>query len=88
MLDEKNNIEINIDDLSHKIKNNGLAPIAEFLIESHLPAFNIIHSIFLCARPFIAPFVSPTSLFTWEQVLEDSDVREGLLLRLNSETRV
>lgn len=88
MSEEKSNSEIDIAALSRKIKNKGLAPIAEFLIESHLPAFNILHSIFICAKPFISPFVSTSNLSTWELVLEDSDVRENLLMRLNTEAEV
>lgn len=76
---------IDIDDLSKKIKDNGYTPLCEFLIESHIPAFTVLHSIFLCSKPFMVPFVSSSSLQLINNLLQDSELRDKLLEKLDQD---
>lgn len=82
---EKANSCDGLEGLSSNIKSLGLVPIVEFLIESHVPAFNILHSIFLCSKPFLIPFVSSSSLSLVDKILEDPQTREQFLNLLNTE---
>ena len=71
-----------IEKLATKIKDAGLSHVMEFLVESHLPAFNVLHSIFLCSKPFMVPFVSSNTLNVIDNVLTESKYRDHLLQAL------
>lgn len=76
---------MDIEHLSGKIKEHGYAPLVTFLIESHVPAFTVLHSIFLCSKPFMVPFVSSSALQAMNEFFSDESVRDQLLLYLQEE---
>ena len=67
------------------LQASGYAPMAEFLLESHLPAMGVVHAALLCSQPFIAPFVGSDRFDFVKQLLEDSVLRDQFLNLLSAD---
>jgi hypothetical protein len=69
-----------------KIRESGLKEPASLLFESHLPAFTVIYSIFLCTEPFILPFISSTFPQVLHSLYQNPEMREAFISELRGET--
>lgn len=78
----KAELNINIPKIAEKIRSQGLKDPACFLFESHLPAFNILYSIFLCTEPFVLPFISTNFRSTLHALYQNPELKELLIEEL------
>jgi len=71
--------------VASKLKGSSYREPIGFLLESHIPAFTILYSIFLCTEPFIAPFISADFSRLLHALYRDPEKREWFLDQLTEE---
>ncbi|HMO17991.1 MAG TPA: hypothetical protein PKA63_11940 [Oligoflexia bacterium] len=67
-----------------RVRNSSFRVPLSFILESHVPAFTIIYSIFLVAEPFISPFVSSDVSLAFKLLNEAPEMRDWFLDEISS----
>lgn len=83
---DDNKIELpdNLKKLASGIRDRKLNTPVSFLFESHIPAFSILYSIFLCTEPFIIPFVSGSTRSVMHTLYQNPEMKELFLSELDT----
>jgi hypothetical protein len=74
-----------VKNIAVKLQERGLKEPASLLFESHIPAFTVLYSIFLCTEPFILPFVSSGFRSALHALYEHPELRGQLVEELRKE---